>query len=104
MWDFVSARAGWIWSPEPHGSNSIAPVKGTLYRTDNGGESWEMLKADGLEEYLARGQDIVQVDFVDRDFGWAIARDWHNRAQLLCTSDGGQTWDVISTVRQESKP
>ena len=36
VWDFISVRKGWIWSPEAHNTDSTAPGKGTLYRTDDG--------------------------------------------------------------------
>ena len=93
---FISARRGWVWSPEPHGSNSTAPVKGTLYRTVDGGMSWQPVRpVKALDEYLTHGQDVVQLDFVDEQCGWAIARDGHNFTQLLETHDGGKTWDSI---------
>lgn len=49
----------------------------------------------GLERYLTHGEDIVQLDFVDTECGWAVARDGHNFTQLLHTTDGGQTWSAI---------
>jgi photosystem II stability/assembly factor-like uncharacterized protein len=48
-----------------------------------------------LEEYLTHGEDIVQLDFVDDEYGWAIARDRHNLTQLLQTMDGGKTWNIV---------
>ena len=44
---------------------------------------------------LTHGEDMVQLDFVDGDYGWAIARDAQNRTQLLHTTDGGETWSAI---------
>jgi photosystem II stability/assembly factor-like uncharacterized protein len=102
VWNFISAQKGWLWSPEPHSSNSTAPVKGILYRTGDGGETWNSLPADnGLEKYLTHGEDIVQLDFVDEDCGWAIARDWHNVTQLLHTTDSGHTWNAVQTKMQK---
>ena len=102
VWDFISARKGWIWSPEAHSTDSTAPVKGTLYRTDDGGPSWRPVNAEkSLEEYLTHGEDIVQLDFVDDEYGWAIARDRHHLTQLLKTTDGGRTWNATDRKMQE---
>jgi photosystem II stability/assembly factor-like uncharacterized protein len=102
VWNFISAITGWIWSSEPRSSTSIAPVKGILYRTDDGGETWKHMPAEnGLEKYLTHGENIVQLDFVDEDCGWAIARDEHNLTQLLQTIDSGQTWKAVQTKMQK---
>jgi photosystem II stability/assembly factor-like uncharacterized protein len=96
VWDSISARKGWIWSAQPHNTGSTAPVKGILYRTAAGGASWKPVQAErSLEEYLTHGEDIVQLDFVDDEYGWAIARDRHNLTQLLQTTDGGKTWNTV---------
>ncbi len=101
IWDFITARKGWMWSPEPHDSGSTAPVKGTLYRTDNGGVSWKPAGTEkSLEQYLTHGENIVQLDFVDGEYGWAIARDGHNLTQLLHTTDCGETWSAMQTRMQ----
>ncbi|MGA2555837.1 MAG: hypothetical protein ABSG04_06130 [Verrucomicrobiota bacterium] len=93
--NFISARNGWLWSAETHNTGSTAPVKGTLYRTGDGGTSWEPVPAErSLEQYLTHGEDIVQLDFVDDEYGWAIARDSHNLTQLLQTTDGGKMWKI----------
>jgi photosystem II stability/assembly factor-like uncharacterized protein len=102
VWNFISSKKGWMWSPEPRSSTSIAPVKGILYRTDDGGETWKPLQAEnGLEKYLTHGENIVQLDFVDEDCGWAIAQDEHNLTQLLQTTDSGQTWNAVQTKMQK---
>jgi len=102
VWSFITVRKGWIWSPEPHNTGSTAPVKGTLYRTEDGGVSWKPTGLEkGLEQYLTQGEDIVQLDFVDEEHGWAIARDGHNLTQLLHTTDGGETW--VSTEKMASQ-
>ena len=102
VWDFISARKGWIWSAEAHNTDSTAPVKGTLYRTDDGGASWRPVNAEkSLEEYLTRGEDIVQLDFVDDEYGWAIARDRDHLTQLLKTTDGGRTWNAAEKKMQQ---
>ena len=53
-----------------HNTGSTTPVKGTLYRTDDGGTSWGPVKAEKtLEEYLTHGEEIVQLEFVDDEYG-----------------------------------
>jgi photosystem II stability/assembly factor-like uncharacterized protein len=102
VWDFITPQSGWIWSPVPHNTGSTAPVKGTLYRTDDGGSSWRPVEAaKSLEEYLTHGEDIVQLEFVDDEYGWAIARDGRNLTQLLGTTDGGKNWNPIEARIQK---
>ncbi|HTV40705.1 MAG TPA: hypothetical protein VMF08_09025 [Candidatus Sulfotelmatobacter sp.] len=91
---FMSSETGWIWSPEPYNSNSTAPVKGILYRTDDGGQTWQAI-SKSLENYLTHGETIVQLDFVDDEYGWAVAQNQHNKTQLLKTTDGGETWNAL---------
>ncbi len=101
IWTFFTATKGWMWSPEPHSTSSSVPVKGTLYRTGDGGVSWKPVgTGKTLEQYLTHGEDIVQLDFVDSEYGWAIARDRHNLTQLLRTTDGGETWGAAQTKIQ----
>ena len=101
-WSFINARKGWVWSSEMHNTGSTAPVKGTLYRTADGGTLWKPVKAEkSLEAYLTHGEDIVQLDFVDGEYGWAIARDGHNLTQLLQTINGGKTWNIVQMKRQQ---
>jgi photosystem II stability/assembly factor-like uncharacterized protein len=102
VWDFISARKGWVWSVETHSTGSTAPVKGTLYRTEDGGTSWRPVKVErSLEEFLTHGEDIVQLEFVDDEYGWAIARDRHRLTQLLKTTDGGRTWNATERKMQQ---
>jgi photosystem II stability/assembly factor-like uncharacterized protein len=94
VYSFVSDQRGWMWSPEPQDSNSTAPGKGTLYRTDDGGNTWKSVSAKkSLENYLTHGERVIQLDFVDNAYGWAIAQDWRNQTKLLKTTDGGETWN-----------
>ena len=93
VWNFITVKKGWTWSPELHDTGSTTPVKGTLFRTEDGGVSWKQMGTEkGLGQYLTHGEDIVQLDFVDEEHGWAIARDGHNLTQLLQTTNGGETW------------
>jgi photosystem II stability/assembly factor-like uncharacterized protein len=51
-----------------------------------------------LGQYLTHGEDIVQLDFVDNEYGWAIARDSHNLTQLLHTTDAGESWIALEAM------
>ena len=69
---------------------------------DDGGASGRPVNAEkSLEEYLTRGEDIVQLDFVDDEYGWAIARDRDHLTQLLKTTDGGRTWNATKRKMQQ---
>ena len=71
-------------------------IKGTLYHTDDSGAPWRPVNAEkSLEEYLTHGEDIVRLDIVDDEYGWAIARDGRNLTQLLKSTDAGTTWTKL---------
>lgn len=97
--EFISARQGWAWSPEPHDSDYAGPVKGVLYRTENGGLSWRPVRAqNGLDKFLTHGEEVTQLDFVDSEYGWALVRVGEQRgapSSLLKTTDGGETWHAL---------
>ena len=70
---FISVSEGWAWSRIPHDPASALPAHGTLYHTVDGGEKWFPVNdVPGIESSLARGEDIIQLDFVDSSSGWAI--------------------------------
>ena len=98
--DFISASEGWVWAAEPHNTGSGAPVKGMLYHTWDGGQTWEALAGTpGLDAFLQHGGDVLQLDFVSAETGWAIVRaadGW--TTQLLKTQDGGRSWDPIAEL------
>jgi photosystem II stability/assembly factor-like uncharacterized protein len=72
-------------------------VKGILYRTDDGGQTWKPIAMKkSLEDYLTHGERIIQLDFVDDACGWAVAQDWHSKTRLLRTTDGGETWGILN--------
>ena len=104
--DFISASEGWIWAAEPHNTGSAAPVTGTLYRTRDGAQTWEALPGTpGLDAFLQHGGDVLQLDFVSAETGWAIVRGADGRTtQLLKTQDGGRSWDPIGGQIGESEP
>jgi photosystem II stability/assembly factor-like uncharacterized protein len=98
--DFINARSGWTWIYDPDYKNNhedLQPVKGTLYKTDDSGQTWLPIKGDAaLAACLAHGQDVVQLDFVDGNFGWACLQDGDCKVRsLLQTTNGGKTWSDL---------
>ena len=61
----------------------IAGYSGSLFRTEDGGESW-----DGI--YLGVSELIRHVSFVDEKTGWAVG----HQGSILHTSDSGTTWET----------
>ncbi len=59
----------------------IAGYSGSLFRTQDGGETW-----DGI--YVGVSELIRHVSFVDEKTGWAVG----HQGSILHTSDGGTTW------------
>ncbi len=74
---FVDDNWGWV-----------AGTGGTLLRTRNGGQNWEVLPSGTTEE-------IVAVSFVDRDRGWYLTKD----AWVWRTTNGGNSWTRMKAFR-----
>jgi len=84
---FLSALEGWLWSQ--------APVHGVLQHTVDGGNTWTpVTEVGGLASGLTQRDRILQLDFVDAQYGWALIQQWSADypARLLQTTDGGMTW------------
>jgi len=64
----------------------------TLYSTRDGGDSW--IKLSPSENF----KNIVQLDFVSGEMGWAIRSTAPNSSSLLKTDDGGHTWTAVSST------
>lgn len=64
----------------------VAGYGGSLFRTQDGGNSW-----DGI--YIGVNELIRHVSFVDDQKGWAVG----HRGSILHTADGGTTWLVQHT-------
>ncbi len=61
---------------------------GTIYRTQDGGNSWERLDS-------GTGKSIYDISFADEKNGWAVGR----RGLILHTTDGGETWSRQKSPR-----
>ncbi len=91
--DFVNANEGWVWAAGPGNA-----AGGTLYHTQDGARTWEALAGTpGLEAFLIQGGEVLQLDFVSEETGWAILRGLDGRTtQLVRTWDGGRSWESVS--------
>ena len=61
----------------------VAGYSGSLFRTEDGGESWGAV-------YMGVNELIRHVSFVDANNGWAVG----HRGSILHTADAGITWEV----------
>jgi photosystem II stability/assembly factor-like uncharacterized protein len=77
---FTDTKHGWM------AGHSVDPDVGYLYRTTDGGLSWE-------EGGQWEGMLFTGIYFNNPDHGWIS--DWNG--SLLHTKDGGETWQCIET-------
>jgi|GEM_PF-2592621 len=92
---FVTPRLGWV---------VVAPRigrPGTLYRTENGGQSWRL---------VARGIAATSLVFRSRSDGEALvpvagsAGMCHVGLTAVSSTDGGVTWHAPQAIRAEDAP
>ena len=86
--DFVNEQVGWV------------AGKGTLLKTEDGGETWNSLPLD--DKWY-----ISLIDFISDSVGWVSG--WSNSVEdhaigsvILKTMDGGQTWSVQKVLPDEN--
>ncbi len=70
---FLDAQHGWL-----------STAKGDLLMTRDGGKSWSRLP--GL------GGDVVNLQFLSPQQGFAVVKESPDTSRLLVTFDGGKTW------------
>jgi photosystem II stability/assembly factor-like uncharacterized protein len=96
---FLSAHEGWLWSQDPaYHQPWTAPVNGVLFHTVDGGTTWTpVTAAGGLASGLTQRDRLLQLDFVDPEYGWALIQQWNVNypARLMQTTDGGVTWHKL---------
>lgn len=82
---FLGRDAAWI-----EGSTRFEPRTEPVYRTRDGGRSWQRLATVPAD---------CRLDFVDRRHGWCAvigAALGSSTVRLYRTSDGGSTWTLVS--------
>ena len=102
--DFVDADHGWALvggaSPTSQNAANAAPPAG-LYRTDDGGRTWVLLRTNLLKG--PQNSSISGLFFVDAKNGFAsrvnqdatVGDNGANGFDLLRTTDGGRTWVLV---------
>jgi photosystem II stability/assembly factor-like uncharacterized protein len=93
---FVNPTTGWLFVPDPDDDR-----QGSLYRTSNGGQGWNLIKYTGWAG--------LEMSFLDERVGWAVASTcpeqvcaWFERiTALVKTTNGGETWqDLEAQIMQ----
>ncbi len=85
--EFRDSQHGWLLIDYFMGAGSHAAE---LYRTIDGGRSWELIPEVYLEAYLTHGSGL---DFIDDRHGWATSNDpVLVYMGLNVTNDRGHTW------------
>ncbi|HWN99666.1 MAG TPA: YCF48-related protein [Blastocatellia bacterium] len=77
---FVTTTRGWV-----------AGYAGRIQRTDDGGLTWKVQRAE------REGEVLNSIFFLDPERGWAVG----GSGLLLLTVDGGANWEVVPTGRAE---
>jgi photosystem II stability/assembly factor-like uncharacterized protein len=86
---FVDRRHGWV------AGYSCATVAVHLYRTSDGGRSWQSL---GTPTDHSCGGGPTYLSFIDHEHGWMEPVSPNAPAgELLGTSDGGRTWRQLAS-------
>ena len=67
--------------------------RGHVLVSDNNGQSWKQVK-------VPTRQLLTSMYFVDEQYGWAVGHD----AQVLATTDGGNTWTLQYEDRDLEAP
>lgn len=83
------------------GGGSIVFGGTGVYRSDNGGESWEQI---GLEESNAIGRIVIDPENPERVFAAATGPLFHEGEQrgLYLSEDGGDTWEKVLAGENET--
>jgi photosystem II stability/assembly factor-like uncharacterized protein len=85
---FSSSQSGWLFVTDFYesGDGQKQQMFTHLYQTSDGGGTWQPLSTVHWAGTFS---------FVDRNLGWAIARDFPDQYAFVHTDDGGITWQII---------
>jgi photosystem II stability/assembly factor-like uncharacterized protein len=90
--DFLDSRHGWL------AAYDCANVSVNLYRTSDGGRTWQSLGAKGEHSC---GGGPTWLSFTDQEHGWMEPVSPNGPAGvLLQTSDGGRTWKPVASLER----
>jgi photosystem II stability/assembly factor-like uncharacterized protein len=82
IWDYPGGKL------LPVGGDVILALGRDLYRSEDQGLTWTLVKTVAWDG---------QFSFVDARHGWAVATN-ENEIAFVCTTDGGETWQLIEPV------
>lgn len=88
---------GVAWTAIDRETYVVAVSSAKLYLTRDGGQSWEMVPAEGLGE-----SEPIEVQFASVLEGWALVRICESRIcanALFATHDGGRHWTLVEPSR-----
>jgi threonine/homoserine/homoserine lactone efflux protein len=89
---FLDSRHGWMVAYD------CANVSVYLYRTDDGGRTWQSL---GAKAEHSCGSGPTWLSFVDHEHGWMEPVSPNGPVSvLLRTSDGGRTWTPLANLQR----
>jgi photosystem II stability/assembly factor-like uncharacterized protein len=98
---YVTQDGGQSWTPgsvlDSSGIVSIPTMQdvfvwdgGTLQTSHDDGQTWTAITPN-----INLSQMISQLDFVDKDNGWATSLDANMKSMLYKTNNGGETWVAL---------
>jgi photosystem II stability/assembly factor-like uncharacterized protein len=98
---YMTQDGGQSWKPgSVVDSNGIASIPtmqdifvwdgGTLQTSHDSGQTWTAISPN-----INLSQIIAQLDFIDKDNGWATSIDTNLKGMLYKTNDGGKTWVAL---------
>ena len=87
---FLNKSDGWalgIDNQNGIGSSSMKDMRGIIFYTNNGGETWTKSKLPGLEDFYTK------IWFSDSMNGWAVSRD-----KIYRSENGGRDWLMVLSL------
>ena len=90
----ASANDFWDVVTPPGWTKVTGPPRDWLYRSTNGGRTWQLVGTD-----LPIGFPVFTLTFVDPKHGFVLEQaGLTSQTELLATSDGGHSWKLVGQV------
>ena len=80
---FINKNDGWLVGHNGYDGS------GEIYRTYNGGQSWQLNKKTDYDHYWS----YKSIQFIDSLVGWVAGE--YFQSELLYTENGGESWEII---------